>query len=49
MAAGRQLVKDGMMSSQTLATISRTLLPLDIFLQLVNQRFQQLLAEHGSK
>jgi len=45
--AGHQLVLDGAMSSQTLGVISRTLLPLDIFLQAVNQRFQQLLTEQG--
>lgn len=45
--AGRQLVREGAISNQVLATISRTLLPLDIFLQSVNQRFQELLSEQG--
>jgi hypothetical protein len=45
--AGHQLVLNGAISSQTLGVISRTLLPLDIFLQAVNQRFQQLIAEQG--
>jgi len=47
--AGYQLVRDGAMSSKTLATISRTLLPLDMYLQIVNQHFQQLLAQLDSK
>ncbi len=45
--AGRQLVLEGRISNQVLAAISRTLLPLDIFLQSVNQRFNELLSEQG--
>jgi len=42
--AGRQLVEKGEMSSQTLAAISRPLLPLEMYVQVRNQRFQQALA-----
>ncbi|HET6420784.1 MAG TPA: flavodoxin family protein [Geobacteraceae bacterium] len=45
--AGRQLVLEGGISNQVIATISRPLLPLDIFLQSVNERFQELLSEQG--
>jgi len=43
--AGCQLIRDGAMSSKTLSVISRTLLPLDSYLCMVNQRFTDLLAE----
>jgi hypothetical protein len=36
--AGRQLVREGKMSSQTLATVSRPLMPLEAYLQRANQR-----------
>jgi multimeric flavodoxin WrbA len=36
--AGRQLVQEGVMSSQTLATVSRPLVPLEAYLQRANQR-----------
>jgi multimeric flavodoxin WrbA len=36
--AGRQLVQEGEMSSQTLATVSRPLVPLEAYLQRANQR-----------
>lgn len=42
--AGHQLVQEGEMSSQTLATISRPLIPLDAYLQAANQRYQHTLA-----
>lgn len=41
--AGRELVKDGKMSAETLNTISRPLMPLETFIQVTNQRFQQML------
>ena len=41
--AGRQLVEDGEMSSETLSIISRELMPMDIYVQSVNQYFQQAL------
>ncbi|MBN2005883.1 MAG: flavodoxin family protein [Anaerolineae bacterium] len=41
--AGRQLVEEGAMSPETLLTVSRTLLPLEAFLQTLNQRFQAAL------
>jgi multimeric flavodoxin WrbA len=36
--AGRQLVQEGEMSSQILATVSRPLMPLEAYLQRANQR-----------
>jgi putative NADPH-quinone reductase len=41
--AGRQLVRDGAISGTTLSAISRPLLPVETYLGLVNNRFQQLL------
>jgi len=41
--AGRQLVADGKMSSETLKVVSRELLPLEMYVQNVNQRFQKAL------
>jgi multimeric flavodoxin WrbA len=41
--AGRQLVRDGEMSEETLNIISRELMPLEPFLQMANQTFKQLL------
>lgn len=38
--AGRQLVQDGRMSPETLKAVSRELLPLEMYVQIVNQRFQ---------
>ena len=35
--AGRQLVRDGAMSVETLATVSRELMPREIYLQVMNQ------------
>jgi multimeric flavodoxin WrbA len=48
-AAGHQLVQAGEMSSQTLATVSRPLMPLEAYLQFVNQRFQQALGALDGK
>ncbi|MFG1691626.1 hypothetical protein ACGF5M_05690 [Gemmatimonadota bacterium] len=41
--AGRQLVEEGAMSPETLDTVSRELLPLEAYMQNLNQRFQQAL------
>ena len=42
-AAGRQLVEDGEMSDETLKVVSRELLPLEMYVEIVNQRFQEAL------
>ena len=39
--AGRQLVEDGRMSFETLKGVSRELLPLQMYLEIVNKRFQE--------
>lgn len=41
MEAGRQLAKDGEMSEETLSTVSRKLLPREMYMQIVNQHFQE--------
>ena len=41
--AGRQLVKEGEMSTETLQIVSRELLPLEQYVQVINQNFQQTL------
>ncbi len=41
--AGRQLVKDGRMSTQTLNIVSRELVPLEAYVQAANEMFQQAL------
>jgi len=41
--AGRQLVRDGEMSAETLATVSRELMPREMYLQTLNEFFQQTL------
>jgi multimeric flavodoxin WrbA len=41
--AGRQLVEDGRMSRDTLKVVSRDLLPLEMYVQIINQRFQEAL------
>jgi len=43
--AGRQLVQDGKMRAETLATVSRELLPRDAYLELANQSFEEALDE----
>jgi multimeric flavodoxin WrbA len=43
--SGRQLIRNGSISSKTLAVISRELLPMDKYLQMINQRFGELLME----
>ena len=42
--AGHQLVRDGAMTSKSLATVSRILLSLDMYVQFRNQRAQQVLS-----
>lgn len=37
--AGRQLVSDGEMSEETLRTVSRPILPLNLYVQSINKRF----------
>jgi len=39
--AGRQLVEDGRMSPETLKGVSRELLPLEMYIEIVNKRFQE--------
>ncbi len=41
--AGRQLVRDGRMSPDTLSTVSRELMPMEDYFQTANQNFQQQL------
>ena len=43
--SGRQLIREGAISGKTLSVISRDLLPLEDYLQMVNQRFHELLME----
>ncbi len=43
--AGRQLAKEEKMSQETLDIVSRELLPRDMYVQIVNQYFQQCLDE----
>jgi multimeric flavodoxin WrbA len=43
--AGRQLIRDGKMREETLATVSRELLPRDAYVELANQRFREALDE----
>lgn len=38
--AGRQLVQDGTMSPETLRMVSRELLPMETYVQMVNEQFQ---------
>ena len=41
--AGRKPVEGGEMSAETLSTISRELMPLEMYMQSANQYFQQAL------
>jgi len=41
--AGRQLVKDGKMSAETLNIVSRELMPLEMYVKAANEMFQQAL------
>lgn len=46
--AGHQLVKDGKMSEKTLGIVGRQLLPLEAFVEMVNQGFKEMV-EAGEK
>jgi hypothetical protein len=39
--AGRQLVQNGEMSADTMATVSRELMPQDMYIQVANQEHQK--------
>jgi len=39
--SGRQLARDGEMRGETLNTVSRELLPKDMYMQIINQHFQE--------
>jgi hypothetical protein len=41
--AGRQLVKDGKMSTETLNIVSRELVPLELYVRAANETFQRAL------
>jgi multimeric flavodoxin WrbA len=43
--AGRQLIQDGKMRPETLATVGRELLPREVYLERANQNFQDALDE----
>ncbi len=47
--AGRQLVKEGEMSSRTLAAISRPLMPLEEYVQSMNQMYRETVAALKAK
>jgi multimeric flavodoxin WrbA len=47
--AGRQLVKEGEISSQTLADISRPLMPLEDYVQAMNRMYQETASALGAK
>ena len=42
-AAGRQLLENGKMSSETLKVVSRELLPLSMYVEIANKKFQEAL------
>jgi len=41
--AGRQLVRDGAMSSETLSTVSREIMPLKEYIETLNREFKEIL------
>lgn len=41
--AGRQLVKEGEMSPETMKVVSRELMPLEMYIQIVNKKFREAL------
>ena len=43
--AGRQLIQEGKMRAETLATVSRELLPRDAYIERANQMFKEALDE----
>jgi multimeric flavodoxin WrbA len=45
--AGHQLVREGTMSSRTLAAVSRPLISLEAYVQIANRKFQKALAGDG--
>jgi multimeric flavodoxin WrbA len=45
--AGRQLAGDGRMSPETLKVVSRELLPLKMYMEIANRKFQEALDESG--
>ncbi|MBL7166317.1 MAG: flavodoxin family protein [Dehalococcoidales bacterium] len=47
--AGRQLVRDGKMSPETLKTVGRDVMSRDEYIQIANQNFQQALDARPSK
>jgi len=47
--AGRQLVRNGQMSKDTLKVISRELLPQQMYVKIANQRIQEALAKLGTE
>ncbi|HEY41688.1 MAG TPA: flavodoxin family protein [Dehalococcoidia bacterium] len=47
--AGRQLVRDGRMSEETLNTVSRDLMPMEDYFKAANQSFQQRLEASEKK
>ena len=47
--AGRQLVKTGKMAPETLSSISRPLVTLEVFVKNINQLYQQTLDELKKK
>jgi len=47
--AGRQLVRDGHMAADTLATVSRELMPRDTFIQAANASFHKLIEANAEK
>ena len=48
-AAGRQLVEEGRMSPDTLATVSRELLPRDLYAHRLNENFETALAKWAER
>lgn len=42
-SAGKQLATEGDVSQDTLSSVSRPLMPLEVFIQAINQRFKQAL------
>lgn len=47
--AGRQLIRDGKISPETLATVSRELMSREDYIQVVNQSFQQQIDANEAK
>jgi multimeric flavodoxin WrbA len=45
--AGRQLIEEGRMDEQTLGTVSRTLMPLEAYMNAANESFRRALEKAG--